>query len=329
MLHKYTLLKTDAYVSDVVSKINSAKHRVFLSSTTMIADDDNSSAIITSLKQAAERGLEVSIAADAFTYTEFRNFNFGDLFWSKRARRAKQLSKEIRESGAKVHWMGEFSVIAIFGRTHSKWCVVDDTCYTFGGINLDKRSFTNLDYMLRTKSSELAGELIREHNRMIDADKSRHPYRSYSFEYGKDKVLVDGGFIGNSIIYKRACQLTKKSKKVTLVSQYCPTGKLSRLLKKTDSKLYFNHWSQADGVNKWIIRTGMRNSKLVSKYQRVPYLHAKYIIFELKNGKKVALTGSNNFVYAGVLIGTREIALETTNQHLIKQLEGFLAQNVA
>jgi cardiolipin synthase len=141
--------------------------------------------------------------------------------------------------------------------------------------------------------------------------------------------LIDGGLFGDSIIYRRACSLAKKSKRVILVSQYCPTGRLARYIKNAESsELYFNHWRKAKWLNRLIIRLGMFFSQLTTGYHRRPYLHAKFIIFELKNGKKVAISGSHNFLNGGVLLGTREIAIETTDKAIIKQLEKFFIDYV-
>ena len=49
----------------------------------------------------------------------------------------------------------------------------------------------------------------------------------------------------------------------------------------------------------------------------------------MEDGSKVAITGSHNFAYTGVLLGTREIALETKDPSIIKQLESFIKKEVA
>ena len=49
----------------------------------------------------------------------------------------------------------------------------------------------------------------------------------------------------------------------------------------------------------------------------------------MKDGSKVAITGSHNFAYTGVLLGTREIALETADPQVISELERFIANEVA
>ena len=320
----YKLFDTTEYVDELIKQISQSRHRIYLTTTTFINDGDIPKSIIDSLIAAAKRDVKVTIAADAFTYTELR-----DKSLVKRTNQAKKLSQQFRQAGASFHWMGRSSLFSMTGRTHSKWCVIDDTVFAFGGINLDQRSFTNLDYMIRVNDHDLANKVSRQHEHMVKADRANHIHRSFAYSFKKDTVLVDGGLVGDSIIYRRACKLASEAKKITLVSQYCPTGKLSRILKKKDSKLYFNHWSKADGPNKLVIRYGMVLSRNATKYQRIPYLHAKFMIFEMPNGDKIALTGSHNFVYGGVLAGTREIALQTTDKKLIKQLEGFLNHYIA
>ena len=70
-------------------------------------------------------------------------------------------------------------------------------------------------------------------------------------------------------------------------------------------------------------------TRLTTNYERDRYLHAKCIIFSFKDGSKTAITGSHNFVNGGVLLGTREVALETKEPSIIAQLEDFIATPVA
>jgi cardiolipin synthase len=48
----------------------------------------------------------------------------------------------------------------------------------------------------------------------------------------------------------------------------------------------------------------------------------------MKDGTKRAISGSHNFAYTGVLLGTREVALETADPTIIRQLETFLDEEV-
>lgn len=322
------LILPEDYVARATADIKKAKHRISLL-TMVLIEDVATEELIDALCDAAERGVEVNVAADSFTYTDFQGSYIPTTYRSKRVRDAMEMQKRFRTAGANFEWLGRLSMIAFSGRTHIKWCVVDDTVYSFGGVNLDDQSVKNTDYMFTVKNEDLASRIIEEQKRIIRADRRGHAYRSHQFGDDDNVVLIDGGFLGDSIIYRRACYWAERSTKVTLVSQYCPTGKLSRLLKQTDADFYFNHWTNAALLNRIVIRLGMFSSSHKTSYNRRPYLHAKFIIFTLENGSKVAITGSHNFVRAGVFLGTREVALETTNKKIIKQLETFFNDHVA
>lgn len=321
------LILPQAYVESATEQIKRATTRVALL-TMVLVEDASTDELLNALCDAAERGVEVMVAADSFTYTDFQGSYIPTTYRSKRVRAAMKMQKRFRASGAEFNWLGRLSLVAFSGRTHIKWCVVDDTVYSFGGVNLDQQSVDNTDYMFMVTNEALASRIIEEHKRIIKADHSNHAYRSHRFGDDDNMVLIDGGFLGDSIIYRRACYWAEQASHITLVSQYCPTGKLSRLLKKTDSDLYFNHWTNAGLLNRLVIRFGMLSSKHTTSYNRRPYLHAKFIIFTMPDNSKVAITGSHNFVRAGVFLGTREVALETANKKVISQLERFFNEHV-
>lgn len=321
------LILPEDYVRNATAQIKKAKTRVAILSMVLIHDRATDE-LLDALCAAAERGVAVMVAADSFTYTDFQGSYIPTTYRSKRVRDAMDLRKRLRAAGATFQWLGRLSMVAFSGRTHIKWCVVDDTVYSFGGVNLDEKSVKNTDYMFMVKNEALASRIIAEQERIVKADRSGHAYRSHQFGDDDNMVLLDGGFLGDSIIYRRACYWAERASHATLVSQYCPTGKLSRLLKKIDSDLYFNHWTNAGLLNRMVIRLGMYSSKHTTSYHRRSYLHAKFIIFTLPDKTKVAITGSHNFVHAGVFLGTREVALETTNKKVIAQLEKFFNEHV-
>jgi len=242
----------------------------------------------------------------------------------------KNMAKKLLAAGANFTWVGRFSSSPFTGRNHMKCLVVDDVVFSFGGINMDADSLENTDYMFMVNDPQLALELSDDIGRIIKADSRHFSYRSHEFSFGKkSKVLVDGGFQADSIIYRRACQLAKEAEEILFVSQYCPTSKLSRLMKEKKTRLYFNAPTRANTkLNHAIIGINMFFSGNKSLYERKKYLHAKFMIFTMADGKKIAITGSHNFTYIGTLFGTREIALETEDTKIIKQLEQFFNKEV-
>ena len=144
-------------------------------------------------------------------------------------------------------------------------------------------------------------------------------------------MLLDGGKINRSIIYKHAVRLAKKAESILLVSQYCPAGELARILKKKPAtSIYFNPKGSAkDPVNNIMIGTRSTVKSLTTSYRRPRYLHAKFMIGIMPDGTKLAITGSHNFSTLGVRAGTREIALETSDPGIIDQLERFFTRYVS
>lgn len=323
-----TLLPATDYLPEATEAIKKAKDRVLFMAL-MITDDNFTDKFVDALGEAAERGVEVVVAADLFTYGELGGHFVPIKFFTKESRSTTAMVRELKSKGVKFSWLGRFSATPFTGRTHIKALIVDDTVYSFGGINLyGKEVLSNVDFMFRCEDERLADDMVHECMQIAKADGKNYAYRSHKFNYGDNFVLTDGGFQGDSIIYRRAVELARRADKILLVSQYCPTGKLSRVLKDKDAQLYFNRPELAGYLNRMVIAVGSFFSGQKTLYTRGSYLHAKFIIFTMPGGKKIALTGSHNFVYGGVLLGTREIALETSDPKIIKQLESFFKRNV-
>lgn len=322
------LLLPTEFVLAATKHILSASNHVSLVCMVM-ANDPTTDEIIDALESAAQRGIPVEVAADTFTYGELAGHIKPHKYYSKRSRETTQMVKRLKKSGVKFTWLGKTSAFPFTGRTHSKCLVVDDTVYSFGGVNLYEENLSFADYMFQVRDSQLALELRDEISRLVIADSSNFAYRSHEFSFKRhSKVLIDGGFQGDSIIYRRACQHARESSEVLFVSQYCPAGKLGRAIKKTKASVYFNKPSNANFWNRAIISFGIFFSGFRTKYRKKKYLHAKFIVFTKHDGSKVAITGSHNFVPGTVLVGTKEIALETTDKNIIAQLEDFFEEYV-
>lgn len=322
------LLLPPDYVKQAAADIRKATKRVFLVSL-VIADHPTTHELISELEAAARRGIPVTVAADIFTYGEISGSFLPLRYNSPNAKLVTKMVKTLRAAGVKFHWLGRARMTIFNGRTHSKWCVVDDTCYVFGGVNMYEGGIHNVDYMFKTENAALADRLAYEQGRIQKAERNSTNYPSVTHELGGDSVLIDGGIITQSIIYRRACELARDAEKVLYVSQYCPTGKLARILKTKKTKFYFNTPDKARGVNRLFIQWSIFRSGLKTHYSKnKPYLHAKFIIFTMPDGHEVALTGSHNFAFTGVTLGTREIALETKDPAVISQLRSFYESRV-
>lgn len=323
------LVSPEAYMKQATELVNQAQHRVLLIAM-VIAEHEATRDLIEALKAAARRGVAVTVSADIFTYGEVNGSFLPLRYYSPGGRQATAMAKALKAAGVNFSWLGHGRVTIFNGRTHSKWCVIDTTSFVFGGVNVYEGGIANADYMFRVESLTLANRLEKEMEKIQRAERSSTNYRSHAFPLETDRVLFDGGIMGNSIIYNRVCELAREAQEVLFVSQYCPTARLAGILKKHPAaKLYFNRPAQATVLNRLLIRISMLFSRLQTSYTKNRYLHAKFMIFTMPSGKKIAITGSHNFAWTGVLMGTREIALETRDPKVIKQLETFYEKEIA
>lgn len=328
VLERADLLLPQDYIADATQRIHNAKRRVRVIALT-IADEAETEALLDALVAAAHRGVDVHVAADTFTYADLAGRFFPKSYLTKRRRASMDMATELTEAGATFDWLGQEGGLPWRGRTHTKFCVVDDTVYSFGGVNLDDRGATNGDYMLRITDHRLAEDLVRVYARTRRANSIFSGFRSSALKYGKDQVLIDGGIPGDSIIYRRALKYARKSERIVLVSQYCPTGELGKVVESANHhEMWFNPPGNASLFNRLLITVSMAVTRHQTLYRKSQYLHAKVILFYLKSGKRVAITGSHNFVRGGVRLGTREIALQTKNPLVIDQIEEFIEDRV-
>lgn len=326
----YKLLLPKDYLQDLIKAIQSSRKQISMMAL-VISEDSQTRPLIDALCEASARGVKVSIGLDIyFTYLELEK-NFSR--WSYLRRQVSVMRatrKRLSKAGVKVRWLGQFGVTFFSRRTHIKWSVVDDVVYSFGGVNLYAAGVESVDYMYRIKSAPLSQQIHREHQRVIASDKSGHNYRSHLFGTPSHTVLIDGGKMFDSIIYRHALSYAREAESIIYASQYCPSGKLMRILRDHPrTELYFNSWRHAPSLlNKALLRWSVWRSGVDSLYEKSQYLHAKLMIFQMPNGETIAITGSHNFVETGNNLGTREVALETTDKNIIDQLMNFLDQEV-
>lgn len=322
------LLEARSYVADLIEKINAASHRISIMS--LILDDDEAThELYAALKAAAERGVVVDIAADSFTFSEFGGALNPFKRLMPRSRAARQVSDELVAAGASFTWLDDRLKLNPFaGVTHSKWSVVDDACYVFGGVNLYVEGIHNsTDYMLRLTDKQLADDITLQQQAI--AASPAPLYDGYKADSHIGTWYVDSGKRDDSLIYDRAVALASAATEVLFVSQYSPSGPLATILKDKKAVCYFNQPRNASFLTGLMLTVDRLKTGIHSHYKRDKYLHAKFIIYTMPSGKKIALTGSHNFSHKGVVFGTREVALETADPEIIAQLEQFFSHYIA
>lgn len=322
------LMQPAEYLHDLISEIEHAKSRVYLLAL-VISDEAETRHLIQALEDAARRGVRVSVASDmVFTYRELGVAGRKKHYVRTQLGRMRSMRTRLERAGARVIWLGQHGITLYSRRTHAKWSVVDDVAYAFGGVNLYSVGLDNLDYMFRVDDPSLADHLASQQDIFVRENKSGRTYPSHDYGMGDNITLIDGGMIGDSIIYRHARRLAARAERIIYVSQYAPTGRLGKLIRATEHELYYNRAADVEIFGRTLIRWMelIRGSR--SLYTRPGYLHAKFMIFIMPDGERVAITGSHNFLAGNAIAGAREIALETRDPRVIDQLMKFLDEHV-
>lgn len=321
------LLTTEQYYQALLRQIPQAKKRVVIAAM-IVLWGERTAPILAMLKDAVQRGVQVTILLD--NYTRLPSL-YGLQPRSSRKDRVRQTFRALEDlsrDGAQVYCFGKIGFPPYKGRCHVKITVVDDTSYSFGGVNFYDQMFGGqIDYMLCSKSSDVADCLEQLVKRI---GSSHPPLPDGEVPIGKDTtVLFDGGQPGRSLIYERACELSSQAQRVHFVGWATPSGPLCKLLDETKSTFYYNRPERMIRPESWAQAFDEQRYRVDNSYQGKGFIHAKYMLFELPGGKKALLSGSHNFSYRGVSFGTQEITVYSTNPALWQELHAFLQKHIA
>lgn len=320
------LLSGRAYSSAVVQAINSAHNRVYIAAFALQPCTETD-AILEAVVNAQGRGVASTVIGDASSF----HYEHGKLALTHCASPIVQslwrMTRQFCTPAASLRWVTQQLPFLFAGRMHSKWIVADDMVFSFGGINLDPLLLTASDYMLAFRDPAIADVICRHHESLIRQDMLGAAVLSRSYTVAQGTIHIDGGLPGDSVIYRRALDLVRRAIHVSLISQYCPSGRLAASLHRIPHDLYYNVPAQTDSLTRLLIRSNERRHCLHNSYTGTAYIHGKCLVATLPDGHKVALTGSHNFVTHGVWLGTHEIALETTDKKIIASLERFITKS--
>lgn len=294
----------------LINDINGSSERVHLQ--TMVFDTKSEmSIVLDAVKNAALRGVKVSLAFDEISY----------LNGFAKAWRIRRLLGELGDIGVKVFTLGgSMMPNPAANRSHIKMSVIDNNTYFWGGVNLCKVGFQAYDFMIRNEDSRELSDIlfrIRDDSRLSDGvDKAIHVSHEYT-------VLADSGAKGESIILDQSVELAKTAKSAWFVSQLSPGRSLEKALLEIPSKsrqILYNSPASSMGREVPVAYVDNRLSKLTNHYKGNRRLHAKFLVAEKPDGSFEAITGSHNLSDWGVRFGTKELALRTTNQFICMKL---------
>ncbi|HEU4914581.1 MAG TPA: phospholipase D-like domain-containing protein [Candidatus Saccharimonadales bacterium] len=312
------------YYESLLTHIPKAKRRVVIHAM-IVLWQPHTEKILALLHDALNRGVEVRIVGDMYSKLQANMPKFVRNGQGPRWGHTIALNSELESKGGHVAYVGKLGFNPYKQRCHSKITIIDDLCYTFGGVNFYAGGFLVHDYMLECRNHDLSDRLyalirdIEQYPRMADITEKLDQ---------DNTLLFDGGTPGSSVIYDAACEAVAKAKKVYYISQMCPSGRLARLLTKTDNECYFIRPSQADPPSNLALIVDQARYGIKNLYKGKGYIHAKCILCENQDGTKQLISGSNNFSWRGIAYGTKEIAVSSTNAGLWQQFYNFMKKEI-
>jgi len=310
---KWAFVLSTNYESELLAHISQATDRIVMASM-VVNYGPVVGRIFAELTAAAKRQVRVELVFDVYTY--FYRFIPSE---RKLLARLDTAIDELRKAGGVVRFEGRIGANPFAGRNHVKASVIDDTVFSYGGINLTNGSFGYRDYMLGVTDTKTADYM----DRMLVEDKTDPKDEVFVIDESS-KVLLDGGARNTSGIYDLACELTAQAAKVWYVSKLSPSGRLATLIKQGDSTCYFNRVGQASAPDNAALAIDKAAYNINNHYRGRTYIHAKFMLFEMQDGTKHLISGSNNFNFRGVQFGTREVALHSTDEQLWQELYQFV-----
>lgn len=327
------------FLDDFLKEAEKATHSIYLQSMNFEAGEVLSR-IEKVLLEALSRGVRVNINHDWVAQV----FVQGDLpllpssSSEKRSKgrylhqKSREIENNLRSHGATIITTNNPNllnkVVPMVRRNHTKLYIVDEEIAWVGGVNLFDEAFEKIDIMIRFEDKKIVDKLVKQFF-MVNQLQSPIDYQLQLTP--TESLFVDTGKLGSSIIYAEAIKkIDSAQKHIIFMSQFVPDGPLlQRLIKATKR-----------GVKVDVITSNKKSSLFTSYPARFTYLYFRYLLHKypllvlthhernvhakiLSVDGECAMVGSHNYTYSGVILGTEEIMMETTDKDLVKKIEEF------
>lgn len=338
---QFAILPPLEFLKDVRYEAREATKRIYLQAME-VEPGELSSQLLETLEQGALKGLDTRLHVDHYSLLVTDGiFNYLPLFSKKKTKKRKERLKHriayftaLQEKGVTLTFTNPPSllerIIPIIGRNHIKIAIVDDVAY-IGGINYHDDNFKSNDCMVKLTDSSLVEAVTKI---FMDIEKGRLKDDLRLDCRAGTSLFVDGGKIGRSIILDEAAKLIGNAKEsVTVITPIIPDTTLSVALSKAIKRnvtiqVLVPAITNMQGV--YFFLDLYNEFVLFLQRKRIPLtilnhpIHAKVIIVD----NTTVLLGSHNFTSRGVVLGTEEIAILSSDEYFVTQAHAFI-QHVA
>ncbi|HSH18729.1 MAG TPA: phospholipase D-like domain-containing protein [Candidatus Saccharimonadales bacterium] len=330
------------YRAELIRLVRAAKagDRLLLMSMTFEPTEPDIAVIMHEVELAASRGVRVSLAIDAHSFLINPAHLPGPL-WNRRSlpKRLPAIYRNkldiITRINAYPHsHAGILNLPAssfqlpIAGRSHIKAAIINDHIF-LGGCNL--QGSNNIDLMVHWQATGTADWL---HSVLTGIIRGGHAGQALNgqdvqADVGPDaRILIDSGTRRQSLIFDEAMALIDAAEDwLVITCQFFPNSLTARHLVAAARRgvkvevIYAHpkHHGLIGGFGQQIsiLRERTRVPKSLFQHalgRKDPMLHAKLIACD-----KGLMIGSHNYVQAGVILGTAEIALKLKSTVLARE----------
>lgn len=282
------------------------------------------------LLDALERGVRVSLVVDAYTFLLNPKAELPGPLWFQSDLRfiTHAFKPQLRIINAiRSNPNGQASVInkpgrpfpnPVAGRNHIKYTIINDRVFV-GGCNMYHTSWLDLMVSWQDKvTADYLYDIIQDLHH-VESTKILFGGQDQEVALDADTALyIDSGKRNQSLIFKKALELIDSAEKSLIITcQFFPNSITAKHLaaahkRGVDVEIIYSHPAKQGhfgGLGQQVSILRERSKHPAELFQKMlpksgPGLHAKLIATE-----KGAIIGSHNYVQAGVLLGTAEIAL--------------------
>lgn len=339
--NSYRFYTAPEYRHNLVELINKTGpgDRLLLMSMTFDPTEPEIAAIMRATEAAVSRGVNVNVAVDAHSFL-VRPDHFPSQVWPRigmPSAKSAYFQNKLRiiekinsyETGHAdiLNLPTRRITIPISGRSHIKAAIINDHIF-LGGCNLEGSS--NVDMMVGWRSKSNADMLHALLCQVIHGKYTRRALAELDRALRIDdqtNIFIDSGKRNQSKIFAEAMQLIDSAEEwLTITCQFFPNSVTAQHLQKAVKrgvkvKIVYSHprhhgFIGGLGQQASILRERMRVPKSMFSHglgRDDPMLHAKLIACD-----KGVMVGSHNYVRAGVILGTAEIAFKCTDATLSK-----------
>ncbi len=332
----YSVLRGEDLIRDVSYEAARARHLIWAQSMDFESGDitDRFTAIFS---KTANRGLDAKLNIDYYPLLLTDGmFNYFPLFNKEKEteRKRRLLSRiqaihNLRDSGVDVHFINKPGllerIIPTKGRNHIKIIIVDNFAW-IGGINFHDFNFLCDDFMVKLTGKYLISYLKQLYMHMHDSQ----PIIDMTTYFSKDaKLLVDSGKVGKSVILDEGVKLIHTAREsIDFSSAFYPDGEILSALHNATVRgvrvrAVIPSFDTVSGLSKVVditsdLRMKFENKKVPIFFNRRK-MHSKFILID----NATVIFGSHNFSQRGVTMGTAELAIESSNPSLIRNIREF------